>query len=191
MRLKTMTIFLRPALVAIAFLVSACGAQSGATTEGSSPVASNSASTTTSSSEVPSFRISDLTVEGGCAQVVFAANKEWTQVVEISIQNPRGIEAGVPTEVAVGEGVEARLITGENMSNLFCNDVIEGDEVTDVIYPATSGSVTITLDQPFDNSGNERVVAQVTTSDLVFDTRPSETHIEWLDITAAIGWYPG
>lgn len=164
--------------------LSACGVGLGASAD--VPATSGA---TTSVAQPPAFELSDLPVEGGCASVVYAASQDWTQVVEIRVGDPERIAAGEPTKFEIGQGVTARLVTGENMANLFCNDVIEGDERTDGIFNATSGTVTVFLDEPYsDNSGG--VVTQVTATDLVFQTDPPTT-VAWLDITASIGWYAG
>lgn len=88
-------------------------------------------------------------------------------------------------------------MSGRNLANLFCNDYLEGNEFEDVTYTATSGSVTVTLNGPYDdNSPSNAVEANVVATNLVFNNsevtpEPAPVAIDSLEITASIGWYPG
>lgn len=171
-------------VVALSLVPAACGSE---TITATGITSTTTAVPVTTTAPAP-FELADFTIEGGCGKTVHVANKTWTQVIQFRLDRAGDFEPGVPIEFEIGDGVSVDLSVGEHMSNLFCNDIIEGNERIDSLYSATSGTVLVTLDAPYED--NVRVMATVVATDLVFETDPIAT-VESLTATAAIGWFPG
>jgi hypothetical protein len=153
--------------------------------------ATSTAPISTTTRKPISLELANFSHEGGCGKTIYVANKTWTHVVEFRLGRVGESEPGVPIEFDIGDGVSVTFSVGEKMGNLFCTDVLEGDEKIDSVYKAISGTAVVTLDAPFPNQlDNERVIATVVASDLVFETEPSAT-IKSLTVSAPIGWLPG
>ncbi len=180
---------MKPTLVAllgaVALIPAACGSETSNQVRATTTSPTTISTTTT---EPAPFELAMLSREGGCGKTVYMANETWTQVIQFSLGRAGDFEPGVPIEFEIGDGVSATLSVGEKMFNLFCNDTIEGNERIDSVYTATSGTVLVTLDAPYED--NVGVIASVVASDLVFETDPPAT-VKSLTATATIGWFPG
>lgn len=140
----------------------------------------------------------NLTLFGGCGDVVFYAVDEHDRVV-VTFQAQGLVEEARTSEEDEVEVVldlsttaaTAQVEQGERVSSTVCNDIIvpPGPRV-DRAWTATGGSATLRI-RPV--SGSERAFADLVLESVVFSSDGAEDitleEVTWTNVF--VGWYPG
>lgn len=144
----------------------------------------------------PSF-VAELTIRGGCADVVFYAVDDDDELMlsfraEGLVSEARS--AGEGEAVTIFEFPAAAQLTleqGTRVSDAMCDDVIEnGGPKVSRTWTAVSGTATARV-RP--QGGEDAASADLLLEEVVFEGDEGESvtvgRLEWTDVR--VGWYPG
>ena len=135
----------------------------------------------------------DFTEFDACSHSVRATVPGRDDALELTIRNPELLEPNTPTTLNVLDGSVFGLLFDEPSDAFWCNDAIDPEAVQPRAVNSQSGSVTVTISEPFPTSPTEAPIAvNVVANDLLFATENGNLVFDDVTIAAnGFGFLPG
>ena len=135
----------------------------------------------------------DFTEFDACGHSVRATVPGRDDALELTIRNPELLEPNTPTTLNVLDGSVFGLLFDEPSDAFWCNDAIDPEAVQPRAVNSQSGSVTVTISEPFPTSPTEAPIAvNVVANDLLFATENGNLVFDDVTIAAnGFGFLPG
>lgn len=179
----------------------ACGDKDTGDTSDTSDTADTGDTGDTGSELVPAPDLTTLVNEGGCSDVAMTKMSADDTLALLVVSDTElaaqayadgGAPITVTYDLAAGQG-RVELWQGVGMSSLMCNDVMEGHEVVNTTWTATSGTVELTITPTGTASDWEwPATGDVTLTGVVLEAAGAETvTVPTTSWSAHVGWLPG
>lgn len=140
----------------------------------------------------------ELTISGGCANIMaYKRNAAATKAVTIFLNVDEHTLSTTPQTFDLVEASDTlvSLDTGENLDQIYCNDVSEQGTFTNQ-SKATSGTVTISITQDSNQTLDERdYTTTMTLEDVYFTDEAGNELPDYISSATLeavqVGWLPG